>query len=155
MEKRYYVDGNTVRKTEEPAVWEQSQPQLTEEERKKEARRLAAKENRKRSKAVKVKFVAFVSVSVAAITATAVVMIQAQSAVTASMKRVAALESQVSDLRAENDAKYNEIVTSVDLNYIKKVATEELGMSYADEDQIEYYTIEKNNFMDQYSDIPK
>ncbi len=43
----------------------------------------------------------------------------------------------------------------MDLNYIKDVAINELGMSYATEDQIVYFSVENNNFMDQYSDIPE
>ena len=71
------------------------------------------------------------------------------------MSRVAALQSQIEDLRADNDARYKEITTSVDLNYIKDVAMNQLGMSYATEDQVVYYSVEKSNFMDQYSDIPQ
>ena len=65
------------------------------------------------------------------------------------------MQSQIEDLRADNDARYKEITTSVDLNYIKDVAMNQLGMSYATEDQVVYYSVEKNNFMDQYSDIPQ
>jgi hypothetical protein len=71
------------------------------------------------------------------------------------MKHIASLESQLTDLRADNDAKYKEIVTSVDLNYIKDVAINELGMTYASEEQVVYFSIENENFMDQYSDIPE
>ena len=34
-------------------------------------------------------------------------------------------------------------------------AIKELGMSYPKEKQVVYYSIENNNYMDQYSDIPK
>ena len=37
----------------------------------------------------------------------------------------------------------------------KDVAINELGMNYATEDQIVYYKVENNNYMDQYSDIPQ
>ena len=46
-------------------------------------------------------------------------------------------------------------MTSVDLGYIKDVAINQLGMKYASEEQVIYYSVENNNFMDQYSDIPK
>ena len=55
----------------------------------------------------------------------------------------------------DNDARYKEIVTSVDLDYIKDVAMNQLGMQYATEEQVIYYSVENNNFMDQYSDIPE
>ena len=65
------------------------------------------------------------------------------------------LQSEVNDLRADNDARYKSITTSVDLNEVKKKAIKELGMSYPKEKQVVYYSIENNNYMDQYSDIPK
>ena len=71
------------------------------------------------------------------------------------MNNIASLQSEVNDLRADNDARYKSITTSVDLNEIKKKAIKELGMSYPKEKQVVYYFIENNNYMDQYSDIPK
>ena len=85
----------------------------------------------------------------------AVTLVQMQSSVTQRMKRIANLEAQLQNLKADNDAKYKEIVTSVDLEYIKDVAINELGMTYASEEQIIYYTVEEENFMDQYRDIPE
>jgi len=71
------------------------------------------------------------------------------------MNNIASLQSEVNDLRADNDARYKSITTSVDLNEVKKKAIKELGMSYPKEKQVVYYSIENNNYMDQYSDIPK
>ena len=71
------------------------------------------------------------------------------------IKEVAALESQINDMKADNDARYKQITTSVDLNAIKDAAINRLGMKYASQDQIVYYSIDKNNYMDQYSDIPE
>ena len=34
-------------------------------------------------------------------------------------------------------------------------AINRLGMKYASQDQIVYYSIDKNNYMDQYNDIPE
>ena len=31
----------------------------------------------------------------------------------------------------------------------------QLGMTYASEEQVVYYSVENNNYMDQYSDIPE
>ena len=38
------------------------------------------------------------------------------------LKEVAALESQINDMKADNDARYKQITTSVDLNAIKDAA---------------------------------
>jgi hypothetical protein len=73
---------------------------------------------------------------------------------TTRMRSVANLQSQVIDLQADNDARYKNLTSSVDLNYIKDVAINKLGMQYPTEDQVIYYSIDNNNFMDQYRDIP-
>jgi hypothetical protein len=65
------------------------------------------------------------------------------------------MESQLTDMKADNDARYKEIVTSVDLEYIKDVAINELGMNYATAEQLIYFTVDNQNFMDQYGDIPE
>lgn len=97
----------------------------------------------------------FLSACVAVVALAAVSLIQMQSQVSQRMKNIAALESQITDLKADNDARYKEIVTSVDLEYIKDVAINQLGMNYASEEQVSYFSVENNNFMDQYEDIPE
>ena len=82
-------------------------------------------------------------------------LISTQASVSKQMKEVSALESQIQSVKSENDAKYKALTSSLDLKKIKKIATKKLGMKNATEDQIIYYTVENNNFMDQYSDIPK
>ena len=52
-------------------------------------------------------------------------------------------------------ARYKQITTSVDLNAIKDAAINRLGMKYASQDQIVYYSVDKSNYMDQYDDIPE
>ena len=61
----------------------------------------------------------------------------------------------VNEMKDDNDARYKQITTSVDLNAIKDAAINRLGMKYASQDQIVYYSVDKNNYMDQYSDIPE
>jgi hypothetical protein len=71
------------------------------------------------------------------------------------MKKIASMESQIADLKADNDARYNSVTTSIDLGSVKDAAINELGMTYATEDQIVFFSVDNNNFMDQYSDIPE
>ena len=100
-------------------------------------------------------YVAFLTLCVGVVAFAAVALVQTQSQVTQRREHIAALESQITDLKADNDARYKEIVTSVDLDYIKDVAINELGMTYASEEQVVYFSIENENFMDQYNDIPE
>ena len=158
MSNNYYVNGSTVRQMEAmPARQPQKRldrKQLEEQKRRKH-RKNAARRNRQRALYMSKGYVAFLTVCVALVAFSAVSLIQIQSQVTQRMEHIAALESQLTDLKADNDARYKEIVTSVDLEYIKDVAINQLGMQYATEDQVIYYSVENNNFMDQYSDIPE
>ena len=123
----YYINGNAVRELDEaaPVRRPQKSTRELEEIRRKKNRRTSARRNQERSN------------------------------VTQQMKEVAALESQINDMKADNDARYKQITTSVDLNAIKDAAINRLGMKYASQDQIVYYSVDKNNYMDQYSDIPE
>ena len=58
-------------------------------------------------------------------------------------------------MKCDNDAKYKTIATSVDLDYIRDVAMNQLGMNYARADQIVYYSVDNSNYMNQYRDIPQ
>lgn len=156
MKKTYYVNGSTVRQLEaQPVRKERIDRTKIQEEQKKKRRRNAARRNRERALHMSRGYVAFLSLCVAVVAFTAVALVQTQSQVTQRMEHIASLESQITDLKADNDARYKEIVTSVDLDYIKDVAMNQLGMQYATEDQIIYYSVENDNFMDQYSDIPE
>ena len=156
MKKTYYVNGSTVRQLEaQPVRRERIDRSKILEEQKKKRRRNAARRNRERALHMSRGYVAFLTLCVGVVAFAAVSLVQIQSQVTQRMEHIAALESQITDLKADNDARYKEIVTSVDLDYIKDVAMNQLRMQYATEEQIIYYSVENNNFMDQYSDIPE
>lgn len=158
MNRLNYVEGNAVRRLDaEPIRREQERPsrEKREAERRKRSRQLAARRNRERALYMSKGHVAFLTLCVAIVVFSAFTYVRLQADVTAKMRKIATLESQIADLKADNDARYNSVTTSVDLNYIKDVAINKLGMSYATEDQIVYFSVENNNFMDQYSDIPE
>lgn len=156
MKQTYYVNGSTVRQIEaQPVRRERIDRTRIKEEQQRKRRRNAVRRNRERALHMSIGYVAFLTICVGVIAFSAVAVVQMQSQITQRMKNISALESQITDLRADNDARYKEIVTSVDLNHIKDVAMNELGMRYATEDQIVYYSVVNNNFMDQYSDIPE
>ena len=149
----YYINGNAVRELDEaaPVRRPQKSTRELEEIRRKKNRRTSARRNQERALSMNRAFVAFLTACVAASAFVSVSLIQIRSNVTQQMKEVAALESQIND----NDARYKQITTSVDLNAIKDAAINRLGMKYASQDQIVYYSVDKNNYMDQYSDIPE
>ena len=57
--------------------------------------------------------------------------------------------------QAENDALETSINTSIDLNEIYEIATKELGMVYANKDQVLLYDKTESEYVRQYEDIPE
>lgn len=155
MAKNYYVNGNTVRELEAPVRRPERSREELEEIRRRKRRRNAARRNRQRELEMNRGYLVFLTLCVLVIAASSVMFVKMQSQMTSRMRSVASLESQVLDLRADNDARYKNITTSVDLNHIKEVATKKLGMTYPKENQVVYYSVENSNYMDQYRDIPK
>jgi cell division protein FtsL len=154
--RNYYINGNTVRELENsPARQPKEDPREREEQKRRARRRNAARRNRERALYMSKGYVAFLTFCVALSAFFAVTYVKLQADVTQRMKNIASVESQITDLRADNDAHYKRITTSVDLNEIKDIAMNQLGMTYASEDQIIYYSVENSNYMDQYSDIPE
>ena len=148
MNKNYYVYGNTVRELEQPVRRERRSREEIETARRKKNRRNATRRNRERVLRMNKGYVVFLSLCVLLSAFAAVSLIQIQSQMSQRMKNVA-------NLRADNDAKYKELTTSVDLEYVKDVAMNQLGMTYATEEQVIYYSIDNENYMDQYSNIPE
>ena len=80
---------------------------------------------------------------------------QVQSEITYRVKNIHALEVKLADVTSQNDEMENSINSYIDLNYIYKVATEELGMSYATKEQISLYENSGSEYVRQYQDIPE
>ena len=80
--------------------------------------------------------------------------LQLKAVVTTQHETVAALESRLSKLKAENDALYNNTFSSVDLDEVKSIAMNRLGMQTADEDQIVGFSLSGNSYVRQYQDVP-
>ncbi len=73
---------------------------------------------------------------------------------TTRMDHIKELEQELDALRSENDITQTRINTSVDLDYVYQVATEELGMVYAGKDQVLMYHQTESEYVRQYEDIP-
>lgn len=76
----------------------------------------------------------------AVMTAALIYYIRIQSEVTRTTNELADLEQELAQKRAENDAEYNEINDRISLDEIREKAIHELGMKYADRDQVVIYS---------------
>lgn len=154
MTSNYYINGNTVRELDTPVRPQRKSREEIEEINRRKRRKNAARRNRERAMGMSRGYVAFLTMCVLVVASSAVLLVTLQSRVSARMNNIASLQSQVNDLRADNDARHKRITTSVDLNHVKDIAINELGMSYPTKEQVIYYTIDNHNFMDQYRNIP-
>ena len=77
------------------------------------------------------------------------------SKVISDLKQIEKLEKDLDVLKNENDGLESSIKSfRPDLDYVYKVATEELGMVKADRSQIKTYTNSEKEYVRQYEDIP-
>ena len=145
-QNRYYVQGNTVRKL-------QQQQEITERPKKKVNNRI--RKNRERAKHMSAGYVLFLGAALAACGMILVYYIGLQSDITNSVKNISRLESQLNDLKVANEENYSRISSSVDLEEIRRVAIQELGMQYAQEGQIISFASENSDYVKQMAEIPK
>ena len=136
--------------------YRERQKKRTQEDQQKEDRLLQREVRVAQERALRANrgYVIFLSIGVAIFGFFAGKYIEIQSDITARMKTISRLESQIANLKAENDEAYKRINTAIDLDAIKNTAINELGMFYAAEGQIVYYTVEDDDYMNQYIQIP-
>ncbi len=170
--RKYYVDGNTVRKSRENVALpreqeiERHRKQRQEDYRKRKQsalrqRRKAqmdrerALRNRQRFLSVSPLYMAFFSLCVCGVFAICGIYISLQTQITAHISTISSLQEELLDVRSDNDEKLQRIETSVDLEAIKKKAIKDLGMVYPSSTQIVTYSVEDSDSMVMYSDIEK
>ena len=100
-------------------------------------------------------YMMFLTIAAAMVLWSCVTYLQLQAETTSRVKNIAALETELEDLKKENDDNYTRIMTSVDLDYIRDVAINELGMVYANEDQVILYDGGTKDYVRQSQDVPK
>ena len=152
VRSRMYVDGNTVRKYQEPPRGRQHQQSAS---RGKRPVSRAAQRNRVKAMNMTRSFVVFLTIVLIAILFSCVNYLHTKSQITAQMQSVADLESELNQIKEENDAYYSQVMSSVDLTAIKEKAVNELGMKYPSEDQVITYQTERSSYVRQYQDVPQ
>lgn len=147
-----YIEGNTVRRMEAAPDYRRKREEQREAERRRQ--RNIARRNQQRLAHMNRGYVAFLSMAVVLTVIVCAMYIRLQSDVTNSLATISTIESQLAELRADNDATEKRIEASVDLAQVKDIAMNQLGMVYAGQDQIVHYSVDKEDYMNQYEDIP-
>lgn len=141
---RRIIEGNTVRKPD--TVKEMQQPVRKENK--------AVRRNRDKALYMNLPYVMFLSVALAITGFMLIGYLQTQAELTVSIKRVAALESQLNDMRLTNDEQLERINSAMDMEEIKRIAIEELGMTYAKEGQVVIVSGEGSDYVRQLVEMP-
>lgn len=148
----YYTEGNTVRQVAQPLPDRHTREREIREEREKRKRQERRKMQRMmRKKRIYSMYVAMVAATVVGLF---VGYINLTNSITTHMDNISALEQNISDLKASNSATESRIASQTNLGEIKAVAVNEMGMVYANADQIVYYDMESSDYMNQYHNIP-
>ena len=164
-----YVDGNAVRRLQEIPDRRYSSGRPAQNKKRKSSRSAASakasgrarevsrttQRNRRKAMSMGRGYVVFLTVVSVAVLFFCVYYLQLRADVTGRIKTVAALETELSELREENDAYESQVNSDVDLNRIKKIAIGRLGMNYPRDDQKKTYRMSNNSYVRQYQDIPR
>ncbi len=142
--KQYMYEGNAVRKFEA----------IPQEETKTQPKNRQTSRNRAKAQKVGKGYVLFLAAVSAASVFFCVEYLQVKAVITSQNKKITSLESKLSDLKSDNDAYYNKVLTSVDVELMKNVAMNQLGMKYPSEEQVYIFDADGNTYVRQYQDIP-
>ena len=113
-----------------------------------------AQRNREKAFGIGIGYIVFLALACTLILLCSIHYLQLQTEITGRKKIVTSLESELNQLKEENDAYYSQVTSSVDLNEIKKKAIGSLGMKLPSEDQIMTYETEGRSYVRQFQDVP-
>ncbi|MCR4596867.1 MAG: cell division protein FtsL [Lachnospiraceae bacterium] len=147
--KAVYIDGNTVRKTDEldvrVAIKEPYKGELSH----------AARKNRDKARHMNLGYVAFLAIAMAVMMVSFYGYISLQASNKAMIAQIASMESELNTMKLDNDEEYSRIMSSVDMQHVKEVAMGQLGMCYAQEGQILNVEGSGDDYVSQHVAMPK
>ena len=77
-----------------------------------------------------------------------------QADITSSIKNISRMESTLNEMKLTNDENYDRIVSNVNLEEVKRIAIQELGMIYSKEGQVILFHGESSDYVRQTGEIP-
>ena len=102
---------------------------------------IQVRNNRVHSQNISVAYVIFLALICTVTLFLCLNYLKMKATLTTQNETIAFMESQLSDVKANNDAYYNQAMASISLENIKLAALKKFGMHYATELQIQYYDI--------------
>lgn len=110
------------------------------------------RKNREKAHHMNLAYMVFLIVALCCAGMVLVNYLQLQAEVTRRAEIIANKESELNTLRLSNDEDYNRIINSIDMEQIKQVAIQDLGMTYATEGKIQLYTNDGSDYMRKVAD---
>lgn len=154
-----YERARAVRQTKQAHVYRQAQEQKSRVNRKAggvrvdEASHETRGSGRRSITSMSLQTVAGMIAVIAIMTVILISYIKLQADVTTTSRQIANLEQQLTQIKAENDAAYNEINDSISLEEVRRRAIQDLGMKYADRDQVVIYSGAEKDSVHQVSSL--
>lgn len=146
MAQSGYIYGNTVRREME----------LPERQRRARRRSIEKVDSQRRIEgalSMDAPYVIMLTLALIVVLGMCVAYLRVQADITARIKNIEAQEKLLEQYVTDNDALQSRIDASIDLDEIYKVATEELGMVYANKDQVISYEKAPTEYVRQYDNI--
>ena len=143
----YIEEGNTVRKLQPEVEYEEIRRKRIQEDERRKRERRRAKQLRLRKKKL---YSIYATMAIVFCVCFFVGYIYLQTQVNERTDSIAKLETQISAIKADNGAAEARINTAANLANVRNTALNELGMVYANADQIVYYDIEDEDYMSRY-----
>lgn len=152
-----YTYGSAAPKLVGDSAARRQRREQEERERRLNERRMersAVRKNRNRMLGMDAPYLITLTIALIASFAICCSYIRIQSSISSSLRTIEAQEKTLERLKSENDARQTAINTNIDLDHIYQVATQELGMVYADRRQVIRYQKTESEYVRQYEDIP-
>ena len=107
----------------------------------------ATRHNRDKAKHMNIGYVVFLTFALLLCAVILINYIHLQASVISHINEITRLETELNTLKRSNDEKKNRLESNIDLEYIRQIAIGELGMVYANEDQIILYKTQMHDSM--------
>ena len=149
-QRQMYIYGNTVRQEEVmPQRVSNSRPK-----RRKQTSRLVRR-NRNRAFNISPAYAGFLAVAAVAAVLLCVSYLQLQSEIVSRSENITALQEELVELTEANNTAYHAAEDSVDLEEVRNIAVNELGMVYSAQGSVTEYSSPESNYVKQYNEIPQ
>lgn len=150
----YYIDGSTVRKVEQ-APSRKYNNEVHKKSSSKPVQPRKVSDKAQSALAFNMKYTVFVTAAVVLMVVAWMVVLYMESRISLQQANINNLESQLEVIEEENAAYRLSLESMYTLDEIYDVATNELGMVYAEKGQIVYYESADEDYVKQYQDVPE